>query len=142
MTIIKQNHTLYLTDLRELSAANAQSLRDQACAVVTSDLTTIEIDLSETTFVDSFGLGMIASLYKTATERSKNGPPVMRLLYPQPSVQQVFELTRMHHLFEIVLRNGHSPVKAMQTTVPLPADAALPLPPPLTSGINPVVAAS
>src|SRR5690606_22990721 len=53
MTIIKQNHTLYLTDLRELSAANAQSLRDQACAVVTSDLTTIETDLSETTFVDS-----------------------------------------------------------------------------------------
>jgi anti-anti-sigma regulatory factor len=31
-----------------------------------------------------------------------------RLLNPQPPVQQIFELTRMHHLFEIVQRSGLS----------------------------------
>jgi len=30
----------------------------------------------------------------------------LRLLNLQPPVQQMFELTRMHHLFEIVSRNG------------------------------------
>ncbi len=106
MEIQQHDRTLKISGIRELSAANAQSMRERACAAVTPGLEAIELDLSETIFVDSFGLGVIASLYKTATERSLNGPPVIRLLHPRPPVQQIFELTRMHHLFEIVLRKA------------------------------------
>jgi anti-sigma B factor antagonist len=81
---------------------------------VTTGLEAIELDLSETTFVDSFGLGALVTLYKTARERSLNGGPVVRVLHPRPPVQQVFELTRMHHIFEIVLRNGHGHVNGEQ----------------------------
>jgi anti-sigma B factor antagonist len=118
MNIERRDHTLSIGGLRELTAANAQSVREQACAAVTPELETIELDLSETTMLDSFGLGAIASLYKTASERSRNGPPSVRLLHPQPSVQQVLELTRLHHLFEIVLRNGHEPVNVGKQTSP------------------------
>ena len=115
MEIQHNDQTLNLRGIRELSAANAHAITEQACAALTPGLETIELDLSETTFVDSFGLGVIASLYKTASERCLNGPPTIRLLHPQPPVQQVFELTRMHHLFEIVLKNGHEKVNGAHT---------------------------
>lgn len=110
MEIQTNNHTLKIRGLRELSAANAHSVRQLVTAALPPGLETIEWDLSETTFVDSFGLGVIASLHQTATRRSSNGPPVVRLLHPQPPVQQIFELTRMHLLFDIVLRTGAEPV--------------------------------
>src|SRR5690349_14311341 len=98
MEIQQNDQTLSIRGIRELSAANAHAVRDQACAALTPGLEAIELDLSETTFVDSFGLGVIASLFRAASELSLKGPPTIRLLHPQPPVQQVFELTRMHHI--------------------------------------------
>ena len=57
-------------------------------------------------------LGALVSLYKTAQDRNRSGGVMVRLLYPQPSVQQVFELTRMHHLFDIV-QHKDGPVDAI-----------------------------
>ena len=114
MEIEQQNYTLKIRGIRELSAANAHAVRETACAALTPGLKLIELDLSETTLMDSFGLGAIASLYKAALERNGNGGPSFRLLYPQPPVQQILELTRMHHLFEIVLQNGNEPVNVPQ----------------------------
>ena len=114
MNIEQRDNTLSIGGLRELTAANAESVRLLACAAVTPDLVTIELDLSETTMMDSFGLGVITSLYKTATECSRNGSPSVRLLNPQPPVQQVLELTRLHHLFEIVLQTSHAAVNSTQ----------------------------
>jgi anti-sigma B factor antagonist len=58
----------------------------------------IEIDLSETRFIDSCGLGALVALHKTACGHKG----VVRLLNPLPPVQQILELTRMHRIFEIV----------------------------------------
>ncbi len=58
----------------------------------------IEIDLSQTSFVDSCGLGTLIALHKTACSRRG----MVRLLNPTPPVQQILELTRMHRIFEIV----------------------------------------
>jgi len=103
---IQQYHgTLKITGLRELSVANAHSFRDEASAALDADLETVEIDFSEAGLVDSCGLGALVSLYKAANHLNNNGGVTMRLLNPQPPVQQVFELTRMHHLFEIVREN-------------------------------------
>ena len=62
-------------------------------------LAAIEIDLSETAFVDSCGVGALVSLFKTA--RSHNGGVTVRLLNPTRPVEQIFELTRLHRVFEI-----------------------------------------
>ena len=102
MKIRQQENTLYISELNELVAANSGSFRDEVRAVLSDGLKTIEIDLSQTAFLDSCGLGALVALYKTACSRSGNGPVNIRLLNPTPSVQQIFELTRMHRLFEIV----------------------------------------
>ncbi|MHB8522377.1 MAG: STAS domain-containing protein [Limisphaerales bacterium] len=94
--------TLQITDIEELSAANSHSFRDEVRAALPTPLKTIEIDLSRTGFVDSCGLGALIAVYKTACGR--NGGVTVRLLNPTPPVQQLFELTRLHHLFEISQR--------------------------------------
>ena len=103
MEIQRQNGTLSVNGLRELSAANARAFRKKVGAALVPELKHIEIDLSQMVSVDSSGLGALLSLYRKANDMNhRNGGVGVRLLNPQPSVQQVFELTRMHHLFEIV----------------------------------------
>lgn len=90
--------TLRISELKELGTASADEIRDGARKMLTLDQKNIDIDLSQTVFVDSCGLGALISLHKTAC--SRNG--MVRLLNPTPSVQQILELTRMHRIFEIV----------------------------------------
>lgn len=91
--------------LRDLSAAGAQDLRSAVGTAIAPDLEHIEIDLSATDRVDCSGVGALVSLYQTANKINLNGGVTLRLLNPRPSVRQMFELTRTHHLFEIVPAN-------------------------------------
>lgn len=93
-----QGDTLRITEVSELGAANSNSLRDEARSALTAAQKNIEIDLSQTSFVDSCGLGTLIALHKTACLRRG----MVRLLNPTPTVQQVLELTHMDRLFEIV----------------------------------------
>ena len=97
MKVHVQGDTLTITGIKELGAANSQAFRDQVRAALTEKQRNIEIDLSQTMFIDSCGLGALISLHKTAC--SRNG--VIRLLNPTPPVEQILELTRMHRIFEI-----------------------------------------
>jgi anti-sigma B factor antagonist len=90
--------TLKVSGLTELNAANAGSFRDQVRAAITSPHKTIDLDLSQTRFVDSSGLGALIALNKLMTGRAGN----VRILNPMPAVMQILELTRMHRVFEIV----------------------------------------
>lgn len=107
MEIQRQNGTLSVRGLRELTAANARDLRSAVGTALAPDLERIEIDLSLTDCVDSCGVGALLSLYQNANEINRNGGVALRLLNPQPPVRQMIELTRMHHLFEIVPANGN-----------------------------------
>jgi anti-sigma B factor antagonist len=89
---------LCISDIKELGTANADALREQARAALTQSQKHIDVDLSQTLYVDSRGLGALVSLHKTACSRDG----VLRVLRPAPAVQQILELTRMHRLFEIV----------------------------------------
>jgi anti-sigma B factor antagonist len=93
-----QGETLNVGGVKELSAANANAFRDQVRGSLADRLKNIEIDLSQTMFLDSCGLGALISLHKTACTRSG----AVRLLNPTPPVQQILELTRLHRVFEIV----------------------------------------
>jgi len=93
-----QGDTLSVGGVKELSAANANAFRDQVRGSLADKLKNIDIDLSQTMFLDSCGLGALISLHKTACTRSGR----VRLLNPTPPVQQILELTRLHRVFEIV----------------------------------------
>lgn len=90
--------TLRISEIKELGADNSDALRDRARAALSDAQRNIEIDLSHTTFVDSCGLGSLIALHKTVCHRQG----VVRLLNPQPPVQQILELTRLHRVFEVV----------------------------------------
>jgi len=98
MMIKTHGDTLQISGVKELGAANSNVFRDEARAAMTDTQKNIEIDLSETSFVDSCGLGTLIALHKTACSRKG----MVRLVNPTPSVQQILELTRMHRIFEIV----------------------------------------
>lgn len=98
MKVQVHGSTLRITGIKELGAANSQSFRDQARSAFADDMQNIEIDLSQTMFVDSCGLGALISLHKTTANRQG----CVRLLNPTPPVQQILELTRMHRIFDIV----------------------------------------
>jgi len=106
MKIQRQNGTLAVQELQELSAANARSFCNEVCAGISPGLKQVEIDLSRISSVDGRGLGALVSLHLAAVVRNHGETPVLRLLHPQPAVQQLLELTRLHHLFEIVPGNG------------------------------------
>ena|ERR1043166_7728510 len=93
-----QGDTLRISGVKELGAANANNFRDEARAAMTDAQKNVEVDLSQTTFIDSCGLGALIALHKTACARSG----ALRLLNPPPPVQQILELTRMHRIFQIV----------------------------------------
>src|ERR1043165_7247110 len=99
MNIQLHDYTLRISGMKELAEVNAQAFLEQVCATLPSRLHAIEIDLSETAFVDSCGVGALVSLFKTA--RSHNGGVTVRLLNPTRPVEQMFELTRLCRVFEI-----------------------------------------
>lgn len=99
MKLESHSDTLRISGMKEIGAANADEFRDQARAALKEGHKDIEIDLTETTFIDSSGLGAILALHKTA--RTRKG--TVRLLHPQPPVQQILDLTRMDRVLEIVI---------------------------------------
>jgi anti-sigma B factor antagonist len=88
---------LHIADIKELSAANSDRFRNQVRAHLTEFHRVIEVDQSETTFLDSCGLGALVALYKTVCGRKG----ILRVLNPSPPVQKILKLTRMHRIFEI-----------------------------------------
>lgn len=94
------NETVSVSEVRELDGSNSLQFRDLVRASMSESQRFIEVDLSDTTFVDSNGLGALIALHKTTCQR--NG--MVRLLNPTPPVQQILELTRMHRIFEVVKR--------------------------------------
>jgi anti-sigma B factor antagonist len=103
MKLLDKGDVLTVTDVKELGANNSDSFRDEVKAALPNGFKTVEIDLSQTSFIDSCGLGALIAIQKFATGR--NGSVSVRLLNPLPAVQQLFELTRLHRMFEIVRRD-------------------------------------
>ncbi len=101
MKIENQGVCLCVSEIPELTAVNSAHFRDEISAALPSSPPLIEIDLSQTRFVDSSGLGALFALYRATAQR--NGV-VLRLLNPRAEIQQLLELTQMQQLFEIIQR--------------------------------------
>jgi anti-anti-sigma factor len=105
MNLNRQSGTLSVTGLRELNFANAHSFRAALISALSPDLKTIEIDLSQTANVDGAGLGALVALFETANQHQNGDGVAFRLRNPTATVQQMLELARLHHLFEIAPRS-------------------------------------
>jgi anti-sigma B factor antagonist len=98
MNVQHQGNRLLISGISELNATNAGAFRDGARAALNQDTTGADVDLSETRFLDSSGLGALIALHKTVSARGG----ALRILRPTPTAQQVLELTRLHRILEIV----------------------------------------
>lgn len=98
MKVQCNGETLNVSGIKELGATNSNEFRDKVKAEFRDPQKNIEIDLSQTMFVDSCGLGALISLHKATCNR--NG--MVRLMNPTAPVQQILELTRMDRIFKIV----------------------------------------
>lgn len=101
MDICRQNGVLKVTGIRELTSDNTHSFHAAVATAFALDLQTIVIDLSLTHTVDGAGLGALVSLYEMANKPQSRDSVAIRLTNPTPEVQQIIELARLHHLFEI-----------------------------------------
>jgi anti-sigma B factor antagonist len=88
-----------------LDAHNSGELKDYILKLLEDGHTRLVIDLSGVRFIDSSGLGALLSGYKNATLRS--GSFILAGL--QPRVQSMFELTRLHRVFDIYPSLGEVP---------------------------------
>jgi anti-sigma B factor antagonist len=98
MTMEMNQHTLRVSGIEELGAHTAGVFSQKVRSALNGQHRNIEVDLSNTTYLDSCGLGALIALYRIATSRDGK----LRLLDPQPAVEQLLQLTRMHRVFEIV----------------------------------------
>jgi len=98
MKLETTHETLTVSDLAELTAAQAAALRESVKTALSPEHQCLDVDLSSTRFIDSSGLGALIALNKTMSAAGGR----TRLLRPTPQVLQVLELTRLHRVFEIV----------------------------------------
>lgn len=80
-----------------LDAHNSPELKSMILQQFDADKANLIIDLNEVRFIDSSGLGVLVSGFKNASAR--NG--ALLLCSMQPQVKSMFELTRLHRVFDI-----------------------------------------
>ena len=120
METLRHNGTLRIGGIADLNREASRALRGEISTMITPDVTAIDIDLSQTVAVDSAGLGGLLALRQTAHEIHRTEKFPIRLLNPQPTVLQIFELTRMPHFFEIVHQTEPDPGTPLAPTTPAP----------------------
>jgi anti-sigma B factor antagonist len=80
-----------------LDGTKAPELRNSIELALRNDANIVLIDLAETTFIDSSGLGALVNVLKLV--RAQNGR--FCLCSPNPQVRMVFELSSMDQAFEV-----------------------------------------
>jgi anti-sigma B factor antagonist len=81
---------------KKIDAANAADFKNDILPHIRGQKAVI-LDLGEVTFVDSSGLGAILSVLRSLTAENGN----LRLCNMTKNVRMLFELVRMHRVFDI-----------------------------------------
>jgi anti-sigma B factor antagonist len=93
----KGSVVLIVVKEERLDAHNSSELKTQMLNLFEEGKTNLIVDLEMVRFVDSSGLGSLVSGFKNASARNGN----LKLCSLQPQVKSMFELTRLHRVFEI-----------------------------------------
>lgn len=96
-TEVREGRTVLILEEERLDASNSGELREMMLNLLEVGGQKLVVDLSQVSFIDSSGLGALLSGFKSANLRS--GSLVLAGL--QSRVQSMFELTRLHRVFEI-----------------------------------------
>lgn len=100
MNITTEKHadkTLLQIQEERIDAHNSSNLKDYILRLLDSGEIRLVVDLGQVRFIDSSGLGALLSGFKNAGLRQGS----LTLVGLQPRVQSMFELTRLHRVFEI-----------------------------------------
>lgn len=81
-----------------VDAHNSGELKASLLELFEKNVALLAVDLSQVRFIDSSGLGALLAGYKNANLHNAR----LVLVGVQPRVQSMFELTRLHHVFEMV----------------------------------------
>lgn len=87
---------IYVREER-LDAHNSDALKSEMQRLFAEGHKNILVDLKDVRFIDSSGLGALVSGFKNAISHQGN----LKLSTLQPQVKSMFELTRLHRVFEI-----------------------------------------
>jgi anti-sigma B factor antagonist len=87
---------IYVKEER-LDAHNSDELKAELNRLFDSGMKDLLIDLKEVRFIDSSGLGVLVSGFKNASARQGS----FKLSGLQSQVKSMFELTRLHRVFDI-----------------------------------------
>ena len=82
---------------RILTADNAIGLRDWARDAISSGTSVLLIDCSHVSFMDSSGLGALVSINKMVHQAGSQ----LRICSLQGQARMLFEMTNLHHFFNI-----------------------------------------
>lgn len=96
---ISEQKNMVVIAIREerLDAHNANELKEELLALFEQGKKDILIDLQEVRFIDSSGLGALVSGFKNAITHQGS----LKLASLQTQVKSMFELTRLHRVFDI-----------------------------------------
>lgn len=99
LTQVSEKDAISFIEVKEerLDAHNSSELKAQMLDLFEEGKNNMVVDLGIVRFVDSSGLGALVSGFKNASARNGN----LKLCNLQPQVQSMFELTRLHRVFEI-----------------------------------------
>ncbi len=98
LTMTEQDDIIKISIQEErMDAHNSGELKEQMLQLFDEGKCNLIVDLSAVRFIDSSGLGALVSGFKNASAREGN----LKLCCLQPQVRSMFELTRLHRVFEI-----------------------------------------
>jgi len=95
----EQNGKIMVVVVREerLDAHNSDELKLEMNRLFESGTKDLLVDLKEVRFIDSSGLGVLVSGFKNASTHQGS----IKLCCLQTQVKSMFELTRLHRVFDI-----------------------------------------
>lgn len=91
------NVTVIFVHEERLDAHNSEELKLEMNRLFESGTKDLLVDLKEVRFIDSSGLGVLVSGFKNASTRQGT----LKLSALQTQVKSMFELTRLHRVFDI-----------------------------------------
>jgi len=93
----KKDVTILYVKEERLDAHNSGDLKVELAGHFEGNEKNIVVDLKDVRFIDSSGLGALVSGFKNAISHQGS----LKLSSLQPQVKSMFELTRLHRVFEI-----------------------------------------
>ncbi len=96
-TEVQGSITVIFVREERFDAHNSEELKSEVNRLFEGGTKHLLIDLKEVRFIDSSGLGVLVSGFKNASTRQGS----IKLCSLQSQVKSMFELTRLHRVFDI-----------------------------------------